>query len=222
MSTEIAPRQPSSARVAAFLKRASNLPRLAFVIDATASRQPSWDMAAKLTAELFAEAAKAGGIEISITYFRDTPGECKSSPWTTSAIELTRLMSSVFCQAGKTQIEKALNHVKKEHEQKPIACAVFIGDACEEEPEALYRIASELGFPLLLFQEGDNSDVATIFSTMARLSKGAHCKFAPGAAQQLAELLRAVVAFAAGGIKALRSQNTEAARKLLGQMKPKS
>ena len=38
------------------------------------------------------------------------------------------------------------------------------------------------------------------------MTKGAHCRFDPGAARELAEFLRAVAAYAAGGLKALNCQ----------------
>ena len=38
-----------------------------------------------------------------------------------------------------------------------------------------------------------------MFREIARLTNGAHCHFTPGAARELADLLRAVAAYAAGG-----------------------
>ena len=38
---------------------------------------------------------------------------------------------------------------------------------------------------------------------IARLTRGAYCRFAPGAGHELGELLRAAAAYAAGGMKAL-------------------
>jgi hypothetical protein len=58
---------------------------------------------------------------------------------------------------------------------------------------------------------------AQVFGEMARLTKGAHLKFAAGSARELAELLRAVAAFAVGGLTALADLRTDSARKLLGQ-----
>jgi hypothetical protein len=54
---------------------------------------------------------------------------------------------------------------------------------------------------------------------IARITSGAHCKFDANAAQHLADLLKAVAAFAAGGIRALAHQKTDAARLLLTQIK---
>ena len=61
--------------------------------------------------------------------------------------------------------------------------------------------------------------VEEVFREIARLSGGAYGKFDAGAAKQLGELLRAVAAFAVGGITALADQRTDSARRLLGQMK---
>jgi hypothetical protein len=60
---------------------------------------------------------------------------------------------------------------------------------------------------------------AQVFGEMARLTNGAHSKFSTGSARELAELLRAVAAFAVGGLTALADLRTDSARKLLGQMK---
>jgi hypothetical protein len=70
-----------------------------------------------------------------------------------------------------------------------------------------------------MFQEGDDEYVAETFSKMARLANGAHCRFDAGDARQLGELLRAVAAFATGGVRALQDLNTASARLLLGKMK---
>src|SRR5262245_59596157 len=53
---------------------------------------------------------------------------------------------------------------------------------------------------------------------IARLTHGAYCRFNPGAAYQLAELLRAVAVFAAGGMPALAAQHNASAIKLLSQL----
>ena len=52
-----------------------------------------------------------------------------------------------------------------------------------------------------------------------RLTRGAYCRFDPGSARQLAELLRAVAVYAAGGMVALESRTDAGAVKLLGQLR---
>ena len=51
------------------------------------------------------------------------------------------------------------------------------------------------------------------------LTRGAYCRFDPGAARQLADLLRAVAVYAAGGMVALESRTYAGAVKLLGQLR---
>jgi hypothetical protein len=190
------------------------------VIDATGSREPTWDMAMQLQATMFEEAARVGmgRLEIQLTYFRGLK-EVSHSPWMTDARALAQMMSRVRCQTGMTKIKRALDHVRVEHRAQPIAAAVFIGDMMEEDHGAVCDAAASLGVPLFVFQEGDDPDASRTFPEMARLAKGAHCRFAPGAERQLAELLRAFVAYALGGERALADQRTDVARKLLGQIK---
>ena len=59
------------------------------------------------------------------------------------------------------------------------------------------------------------------FREIARLTGGAWCRFDPGAAAQLRELLRAAAAYAAGGREALLrlSKTGAGAARLIGQMK---
>jgi len=57
------------------------------------------------------------------------------------------------------------------------------------------------------------------FAQIAKLTNGAHCKFAPGSARELADLLNAVAKFAVGGTAALADPRTDGERKLLGQLK---
>ena len=75
--------------------------------------------------------------------------------------------------------------------------------------------------PAVLFQEGHDPTAEQAFREIARLTGGAWCRFDPGAAAQLRELLRAAAAYAAGGREALLrlSKTTSGAAALIGQMK---
>ena len=57
--------------------------------------------------------------------------------------------------------------------------------------------------PVFLFQEGHDAVTARAFAEIARLTKGAACRFDAGSASELRELLTAVAVYAAGGQKAL-------------------
>jgi hypothetical protein len=192
--------------------------RLIFAIDATASRQSTWDTAARLQGEMFNAVATIGGLDVQLVYFRGW-SECVASKWLNDAKSLASIMSRIMCAAGQTQIGRVLNHAQKEHREQKINALVLISDACEEIPETLYVSAGELGVPVFVFQEGNDPQISTIFATLAKLTGGAHVAFNTNSAVTLAELLKAVAAFATGGTKALANQNSDAARLLLIQIK---
>lgn len=107
---------------------------------------------------------------------------------------------------------------------REIRAVVFVGDAMEEGVDELCAKAGELGLlkvPVFMFQEGHDGAAEQAFREIARLSGGAWCRFDPGAAAQLRELLRAAAAFAAGGREALLrlSKTAGGAAQLLSQMK---
>jgi hypothetical protein len=226
----------SSPRVAALLEKIRrNRGRLVFAIDATASREATWDMAAQLQARMFEEAARIGGLDIQLVYYRGSD-EVRHSAWLSDAHELVSRMSAIRCMAGVTKIARVLRHIRAEHEREKINAAIFVGDACEESPHELYAAAVGLP-PVFLFQEDDGlampvdqhgvplpldmslQKVETIFRELARLTNGAWARFDAGAAARLGELLAAVAAFATGGRTALANLHSDSARKLLDQMK---
>ncbi len=43
--------------------------KLVFAMDATMSRQPSWDAALQTQAEMFREAGRIGGLDVQLVYF---------------------------------------------------------------------------------------------------------------------------------------------------------
>jgi len=184
--------------------------RLIFALDATMSRQPTWDSAHRLQADMFREAAAVGGLDIQLVYYRGL-AECRASPWVAEAGRLGELMSRIDCRGGHTQIGKVLAHARRENDSRKVAVVVFIGDAMEESLDDLCAAAGELGLrnvKTFMFQEGYDAVCEQAFREIARLTGGAFCRFAPGAAHELAELLRAAAAYAAGGMKALADLET--------------
>jgi hypothetical protein len=179
--------------------------RLIFALDATASRQPTWDQAAQIQGEMFIQTAALGGLEIQLCCYRGF-GEFKVSPWLTRSADLLRMMTSVFCRAGQTQIRKVLKHAINETKARRVAALVFVGDCVEEDIDELGTLAGELGVlgvPAFMFHEGNNPLAGFAFKEIARLTHGAYCRFDPGAAGTLKDLLSAVAVFAAGGRRAL-------------------
>ncbi|MBY0531843.1 MAG: VWA domain-containing protein [Xanthobacteraceae bacterium] len=198
--------------------------RLAFALDATMSRQPTWDLACKLQAEMFEEAGAIGGLDVQLIYFRGLR-ECRASKWNSDPARLGEVMASISCQGGHTQIGRVLEHVRAESKTAKIDALVYVGDAMEEPVDDLCALAGELGLlgiPAFMFQEGGDPVAENAFREMARLTKGAWCPFAAGAASQLRELLRAAAAYAAGGHKALSDlskRGGKGAVKLIEQMR---
>ena len=191
--------------------------RLIFAIDATGSREPTWDIACQLQGEMFQEVAMSGGLDVQLVYHRAR--ECRASRWVSDGRALAGLMEKIDCRTGHTQIGKILNHAQRENARQKVAALVFVGDCVEEEPADLYAAARELAVPAsFVFQEGDDPMVTEVFHEMARLTKGAHCRFDPGSARQLAELQRAVAVYAVGGREALLANKTATAEKLLLQL----
>ena len=186
-------------------KTAGQRGRLIFAMDATASREPSWDRACQIQGEMFTETAALGGLEVQLLYYRGF-GECRASKWAGNAKELLRLMTSVRCLGGQTQIEKVLGHALKESEKKKVDAVVFVGDAMEEDIDRVCHRAGELGLrgvPVFVFHEGGDPIVRRAFEQIARLTGGAYCAFDSASAQQLRDLLSAVAVYAAGGRQAL-------------------
>jgi hypothetical protein len=226
---------PASSRpeIAEFLERVRALGpasasgkrgRLIFALDATMSRQPTWDTACALQADMFRAAASAGGLDIQLVYFRGL-GECRASGWVANSQRLADLMSAIDCRGGHTQIGKVLSHARQESTKQRVQALVFVGDAMEEKIDDLCAAAGELGIlgvPVFMFQEGNDPVAENGYREITRLSRGAYCRFDTGAAHQLGELLRAVAAYASGGIKALTAlskSEDRGARLLLAQLK---
>ena len=231
--TKIEPAQNKSAAISADIDtfiaemtkssapRSSGTGRLIFALDATASRNDTWDMACHLQGDMFKIVASIGGLNVQLVYYRDL-SECRSSRWVTDISELTRLMTRIQCRAGRTQIGKILAHAKRETALLKVSALVFVGDACEEDDDELIPAANELGqagVPVFMFQEGNNRAVEHTFREVTRVTHGAYCRFDSGSAKQLGELLKAVAVFAVGGVAALEASKDAAAVKLLGQMR---
>jgi hypothetical protein len=208
------PATAKTAEVDAFLRQVAAMPtarpsqgrgRLIFAMDATASREPTWDRACQLQGEMFEATAGLGGIEIQLVFYGGF-NLCKASRWLSAAPDLHRAMRAVSCIGGQTQIARVLQHALKVARGGPVNALVFVGDAMEESLDELLALSGELsllGVPAFMFHEGVDPVAARAFQEIARVTRGAYCRFDAGSAEQLRALLGAVAAFAAGGRRAL-------------------
>src|SRR6267142_1106088 len=175
------PTERHSAEVADFLDKLKRAPvahtgggrgRLMFALDATASREPTWDRACRIQGEMFEATAALGGLDVKLVYYRGF-SECKASRWMTTAADLHRAMRAVSCIGGETQIERVLAHAVAENQKQRVTALVFVGDAMEEKVDRLCQLAGELGLkgvPIFLFHEGGDPVAAAAFRQMAKLS----------------------------------------------------
>jgi hypothetical protein len=193
--------------------------RLVFALDATRSRQPTWDLAQSIQGEMFAATSAQAGLDVQLVYFRGF-AECRASSFVSDGRGLGELMSKISCRAGKTQIGRVLRHTLIETRVRPVGALIYVGDAVEEDLDDLGDAAGQLGLlgvKAFMFQEGADALTERAFREIAHLSGGAYAafdRFAPG---RLTELLKAAATYAAGGRLALekRAQEGEAAARLL-------
>lgn len=210
------PAKASRKDVGDFLKKVEKTPvktdgssvaRLIFALDATASRQPTWDKASRMQAEMFLETGKIGALSIQLCYFRGF-NEFHASPWFDHAEAVVHEMTKLMCQSGNTQIERVLRHAIDESKREKVRAMVYVGDCIEEDPVKLEHFAGQLallGVPVFIFQEGYDPAAEVAFRAIARTTSGAFCRFDSQSASQLRELLLAVALFAVGGKNALES-----------------
>ncbi|MEQ9814103.1 MAG: VWA domain-containing protein [Azospirillaceae bacterium] len=224
--------------VSAFLEQLSRTPaartqggkraRLIFALDATASREPTWDRACHLQGEMFEATAQIGGLDVQLVFYRGFR-ECKATPFVSDARALAERMTKVQCRGGHTQIRRVLQHALNTNAKEPVQAVVFVGDAFEEPVDDVCHLAGQVGLagvPMFMFHEGGDPVVARVFKEIARLTRGAYFPFNAASANRLGDLLGAVAAYAAGGLKALGhfgegsrdAGRIEAARQLTDQM----
>ena len=214
-----------SDEIAAFLRQARGAMsapgnasgRLVLALDATMSRQPTWDLACELQGQMFDAAGSAESLSVQLVYFRGL-GECRASRFVRDTRALKSLMTQIDCRGGHTQIGKVLSHALRETARQKVAALVYIGDAMEENVDDLAARAGELGLrgvPVFMFQEGAEPGAETAFREIARLSRGAWFRFDRNAAANLAKLLSSIAVFATGGLKALEARGRAEDRLML-------
>lgn len=207
------PTKSNRAEVEAFLAKMKSLPsvragatgRLVFAMDATASREASWDRACRIQGDMFAVTQGLGGLEIQLVWYRGL-GEFVAGAWLKDSRALVTEMTSVTCRGGETQIARVLRHVIAETRRRKVNALVFVGDSVEESVDTLCKLAGELGLlgvPAFIFHEGGEPVARRCLEEIARLTHGFYCPFDATSAETLRDLLAAAAAFAAGGRPAL-------------------
>ena len=179
--------------------------RLLFAMDATASREPTWDSACQIQGDMFAETATLGGLDVQLAYYRGYK-DFRATPWVSTSSNLIPYMTKVRCLGGQTQVERLMRYAVRETAKRKINALVFVGDCLEEDIDQVCTVAGELGMlgvPCFMFQEGAEPTATRAFKQIATLTRGAYRHFDASSAAQLRDLLAAVAVYAAGGRRAL-------------------
>ncbi|MDC0074244.1 VWA domain-containing protein [Alphaproteobacteria bacterium] len=188
------------------VKKSSNKSRLFFGLDATASREHTWDAASHIQVNMFDVVSKLGGINIQVGCYRGYK-EFLVSNWASHSSELISFMTKISCRSGHTQINRILSHILKESANNKVNASIFIGDSIEENPSEILKIGGKLsllGIPLFIFQEGNNPLATEVFVSLAKITRGAHCNFDNNSPERLEKLLEAVAIYASGGKEAIK------------------
>lgn len=211
----------SNTELRAFLEQVARTPsvqpagargKLLFGMDATASREPTWDIACQIQGEMFLETAALGGLDVKLAFYRGLQ-DLKTSAWLSSSADLIPVMARVRCLGGQTQIERLLRYAAAETRRTRVNAVVFVGDCMEEQADAVCAAAGELGMlgvPCFVFHEGHDARAAGVFRQVAQLTRGAYCRFDASSAAHLRQLLAAVAVYAAGGRRALADYSRRA------------
>jgi hypothetical protein len=214
----------SSSDIDAFLNTAAKVPplsqvkgRLIFAIDATLSRQPTWERAAEIQTEMFDVTHAIGGLAVQLVYFRGR-GEFEASNWTTSAAMLADRMNGIRCKSGFTRLRRVLAHTVEEARRTKVGALVYVGDCFEENPDVTAQEAAKLallGVPAFMFHEGEDPTAARMFKQIATLTRGVYANFDHGSAARLRDLLKAAAVYAAGGGSALKQLGEKSGGEIL-------
>lgn len=176
--------------------------RLIFGVDATASREPTWQTAKVEQAKMFASVT---GVSMQLVYYRGSDdfgdtAECQHSGWTGNSARLKALMDKVGCRHGATQIERILRHAAAVNKKHPVAGLMFVGDACEESDVTIIHAAKVSGVRCFMFQEGQDSRVESIFRAVADVTSGAYARFGSVGGPAMGDLMKTVAQYATGRI----------------------
>lgn len=196
-------------------------PRLLFSMDATASRDPAWDIARELTGAMFE--AIPGELDVALAYHSGSRLQ-EVTPFTSKVSGFQRKIQQVQCHAGLTCLNEVLDHAVNVTRLKAL---IYIGDCFEEEEEYAYFLAGQLklkGVRVFIFHDTsseygyDTTSAGKVFQEIAKRTGGAVFPFDVNSPEVVKALLEAISIYAGRGIKALRASKLDSAQRLLAAM----
>ena len=154
--------------------------RLIFALDATMSRQPTWDLAVKLQSQMFETTETLGGLDVQLVYFRGCH-ECRASRFVSGGAGLGKVMSRIVVEGGNTQIGRVLTHARDEARRARVGALVFVGDCAGGAHRSALRDRGRTGAARRqgLHVPGGRATAAAArgFQEIARLTGGAYAAF---------------------------------------------
>ncbi len=172
--------------------------KIAFLFDATGSRNPTWEEAQKWQEEIINEFASAGA-EVGIVVHRG--GKVKDVGWFTNGNDAKSAMSEITCETGLTQIAHGLKVCTEGPDNKPPKAIIMIGDAYETEDEDYNKVAQELkkkNIPVhAFFEEGGTTRGKDVYDKISKITGGVFKELGPD--MQLKDLVRTLFVYSIEG-----------------------
>jgi hypothetical protein len=184
-------------------------PRLIFAVDATASREPAWTAARRVTDVLVK--ALPGELDVALAVHSGSRVHT-FTPFTKDAATLRDRAAGVACEAGLTRLLPILSASLK---HQAVRVVVYIGDVFEESLNQGRQIADAMGAQgTKLIVLHDTADPASrrdaeVFWDLAKRTGGCVLPFNAEASGRLRDILSAVAVYAVGGEKLLRERRHE-------------
>jgi hypothetical protein len=181
-------------------------PRLVFAVDATASREPAWAAARKVT-DVLVEALP-GELDVALAVHGGSRVHTFTA-FTSDAATLRDRAAGVTCEAGFTRLLPILASCLK---RPAVRVVIYIGDVFEENIQHGRELADSMGaHQIRLIVLHDTSDLsarkdAEVFWDLAKRTGGCVLPFDASASGRLRDILSAVAVYAVGGEKLLRER----------------
>jgi hypothetical protein len=191
------------------LTTAITRPRLIFGFDATASREPAWATARKVTDALVK--ALPGELDVALAVhggsMLHTFTEFTADPNT-----LRDRAAGISCIAGFTRLLPILSRALS---NSGVRVVVYVGDVFEESPVRGRKLADAMGqkgIKLIVLHDTNDWNAkrdGEVFLDLARRTGGCVLPFDANAPARLRELLAAVAVYAVGGTEMLEEKREE-------------
>lgn len=188
--------------------------RLGFIIDATASREATWEAGQWVQGKMFFAAAKLAPLSLRLIHFGGN--EITDCGWINGSRAVAKHMAGVRCASGYTQFRPALAAFAEEAQETKADAIILIGDCFEEdtrEAEALAHALKAAGIRVFAFLEGDDCRAEDVFRRLAANTGGKFARL--GDDLVLHTLCKGVALLMAGGKQALAKLPDGRAKQLL-------